>query len=134
MSKLQQISLDAAITLMMAEQHNVIMYMPEKEPEGLPIAVLKEQVDKGALFFMAVPEQPTEEVVEPEEEPPADMPEEVAEPEEKPKKPKAKPKKRPLDYGKMQALRDAGWTLKGIAGEMGCSEATVSTRTKARPE
>ena len=34
-------------------------------------------------------------------------------------------KRKPLDDGKMLALRRAGWTYKKIADEMGCAEQTV---------
>lgn len=34
-------------------------------------------------------------------------------------------KKRRLDAGKIQALRNAGWTVKAIAEEMSCSEQAV---------
>ena len=38
---------------------------------------------------------------------------------------KEKPKRQPVDYGKVWALRNAGWTAKQIAEEMKISEATV---------
>lgn len=38
--------------------------------------------------------------------------------------PADKPKRR-LDGGKIQALRNAGWTVKAIAEEMNCSEQAV---------
>lgn len=47
---------------------------------------------------------------------------EEAQPEEKPKLP---PRKPGLDHGKIMALHRAGWTLKNIADEMGCSAQTV---------
>ncbi len=49
--------------------------------------------------------------------------------EETPKK-VTKPKKK-IDDGKIQALRDAGWTLKAIADEIGCCEQTVLNRLNA---
>ena len=35
------------------------------------------------------------------------------------------PKKRKYDSGKIKALRDAGWTISAIAGEMKCADQTV---------
>lgn len=37
-------------------------------------------------------------------------------------------KRKPLDMGKVRALRDAGWTLEKIADEMGVSAPTISSR------
>ena len=37
-------------------------------------------------------------------------------------------KRKPLDMGKVRALRDAGWTLEKIADEMGVSAPTISNR------
>lgn len=48
-------------------------------------------------------------------------------------KPKAAPKpsaKKPLDIGKVKALRKAGWTLEKIADEMGCSAQTIANKLK----
>lgn len=39
-------------------------------------------------------------------------------------------KKRPLDIGKCRALRKAGWTLKQIGDEMGCSAQTIANALK----
>lgn len=41
--------------------------------------------------------------------------------------PEPKPKRQPrkIDRGKVWALRDADWKVSAIAGEMGCSEATI---------
>lgn len=36
-----------------------------------------------------------------------------------------------IDDGKVKALRDAGWTLKSIAEEIGCSIQTVSNHLEA---
>ena len=41
-----------------------------------------------------------------------------------------KKKRPPLDNGKIKALRDAGWTLKQIAEEMGVTDMTISNRLK----
>lgn len=43
-------------------------------------------------------------------------------------KPKRIPKKKDLDLGKMAALRNAGWSYRKIADELGCSDVTVSAR------
>ncbi|MDO4307232.1 MAG: helix-turn-helix transcriptional regulator [Eubacteriales bacterium] len=46
-----------------------------------------------------------------------------------PPKSNAGPKKaecKPIDVGKVKALRKAGWTLKAIAEEMGCSPQNIS--------
>ena len=47
------------------------------------------------------------------------------------KSPEKKPK---LDTGKMIALRNAGWTVKDIAGELKCSEATIYNHLKKKGE
>lgn len=41
-----------------------------------------------------------------------------------------KAKRKPLDMGKVQALRNAGWSMKKIADEMGVSEGTVWNNLK----
>lgn len=38
--------------------------------------------------------------------------------------------KKPLDMGKVKALRKAGWTLEKIADEMGCSAQTIANKLK----
>lgn len=43
-------------------------------------------------------------------------------------------KKKVLDMGKVTALRNAGWTLKKIADEMGVSEATIYNNLKKQEE
>lgn len=54
-----------------------------------------------------------------------------AAPEQKKEEPKKKfPKKKELDVPKMKALREAGWTLKKIAEEMGCAIQTVANKLK----
>ena len=58
----------------------------------------------------------------------AEAPEPVQE-EPKKEEPKAKPKApkkaKPIDKGKIGALRKAGWTIAEIADEMKCSQPTV---------
>ncbi|MBQ1292528.1 MAG: helix-turn-helix domain-containing protein [Clostridiales bacterium] len=36
-----------------------------------------------------------------------------------------------MDDGKIKALRDAGWTTKAIAEEIGCSQPTICNHLKA---
>ncbi len=43
-------------------------------------------------------------------------------------------KKKPLDVGKVAALRNAGWSMKKIADEMGVSEATIYNNLKKLEE
>ena len=45
---------------------------------------------------------------------------------EKEEKPKKSGKNKPVDVGKMKALRKAGWSMTKIADEMRCSISTVS--------
>lgn len=49
-------------------------------------------------------------------------------------KPKRTPKKKDLDLGKMAALRNAGWSYRKIADELGCSDVTVSARMEEAQE
>lgn len=53
-------------------------------------------------------------------------------PEQKPEKTSAPKKKKQskIDTGKIKALREGGWTLAGIAREMGCSQQTVANHLK----
>ena len=54
-------------------------------------------------------------------------------PEQKPEKTSSAPKKKKqskIDTGKIKALREGGWTLAGIAREMGCSQQTVANHLK----
>ena len=43
---------------------------------------------------------------------------------------KEEPKRKPLDDGKIKALRKAGWSLEKIADEMGVSAQTVSNHLR----
>lgn len=40
-------------------------------------------------------------------------------------------KKKPIDDGKIAALRDGGWTLEAIAEELGCCPQTIANRLNA---
>lgn len=40
-------------------------------------------------------------------------------------------KKKPIDDGKIAALRDGGWTLEAIAEEVGCCPQTIANRLNA---
>ena len=51
-----------------------------------------------------------------------------------PEKPKRIVKKKDLDLGKMAALRNAGWSYRKIADELGCSDVTVSARMEEAQE
>lgn len=56
-------------------------------------------------------------------------------PEKKPEKPVKKEaqkagKKKPLDEGKLLALRKAGWSFEKIADELGCATQTIINRYK----
>lgn len=51
-----------------------------------------------------------------------------------PEKPKRIIKKKDLDLGKMAALRNAGWSYRKIANELGCSDVTVSARMEEAQE
>ena len=52
--------------------------------------------------------------------------------EQKPEKTSAPKEKKQskIDAGKIKALREGGWTLAGIAREMGCSQQTVANHLK----
>lgn len=70
---------------------------------------------------------------EPVEEQKAPEPKEEAkeEPKPAPKKPGAKkPGPKPIDHGKIMALRRAGWSVAKIADEMRCAEQTVRNHIK----
>ena len=55
-------------------------------------------------------------------------PEDTEEPEEKPKR--KPPARKTVDAGKICALYKAGWSVKAIADEIKCSEATVIIKLK----
>lgn len=48
--------------------------------------------------------------------------------------PKKQGAKKPLDMGKVKALRDAGWPLSEIAAEMGVSPQTIANRLKGEAD
>ena len=64
--------------------------------------------------------------IEPEQE--QKQPEPEPKPERKPKPKKSTAKE--LDIGKIKSLREAGWTLAGIAREMGVSQQTIANHLK----
>lgn len=49
-------------------------------------------------------------------------------------KPELKKPRQKIDYGKIMALRNAGWTVRGIAEEMQCSDQTVYNVIKSHGE
>lgn len=51
-----------------------------------------------------------------------------------PDKPKRAAKKKTLDLGKMAALRNAGWSYRKIADELGCSDVTVAAHMEEAQE
>ena len=57
-----------------------------------------------------------------------EQPEPEPEPEKKPKPKKGTAKE--LDIGKIKSLREAGWTLAGIARETGVSQQTIANHLK----
>ena len=77
-------------------------------------------------FVKMKPKEKPEE--HPEEKPGAD-PEPAAQPAEDPEPKKQKPKKekgeKKIDVGRIHALASAGWPVKEIAADVGCSEPTV---------
>ena len=54
--------------------------------------------------------------------------------EAEPEKPKRAARKKTLDLGKMAALRNAGWSYRKIADELGCSDVTVAARMEEAQE
>lgn len=54
--------------------------------------------------------------------------------EAEPEKPKRAAKKKTLDLGKMAALRNAGWSYRKIADELGCSDVTVAAHMEEAQE
>lgn len=92
---------------------------------GMNIMIRFEGIDEAipAETAISIWEQLNAEADPPKQDPPKEQ-----EPE-----PKAAGKKRkPLDDGKMLALRKAGWSYEKIADEMGCSTQTVINHIKEK--
>lgn len=115
---MKHIPFDEAL-VRLANGKDVTMYKPVKEPERLQLSVLKEMTEHGAFFAVDEEEPADKGVVKPMED-------------------KAKKRRAPnslasrkTDYGRMQALRNAGWKVKDIAADCRCSEVTVYKHTVA---
>lgn len=112
---LKQITIEKALELVV-KGHEVPVLVPHStEPEWTDYepATLNEML-KGVLFFRREPAMDKEELPSPPSE----------------KKSAAGAKKKALDMGKVVALRNAGWSLKKIADEMGVSEGTIWNNLK----
>ena len=87
------------------------------------IALLKQDQMEKAKELDEAPRQPEEKTTA------AGDPAEAEGEQKTGKKTAKKPatqKRRPLDMGKVRALREAGWSLKQIGDEMGCSPQTIA--------
>ncbi len=93
------------------------VYIVEAINDSTPLGVLR----NAEGFLLGIRE---EQAQEPKKEAPAaeEAPEPTPEPKQKAQLPPRKPR---IDHGKIMALHKAGWTLKNIADEMGCSAQTV---------
>lgn len=92
------------------------VYIVEAINDSTPLGVLR----TAEGFLLGIPEEPVQEAKT-----------KANESKEEPKnsnenaKKNSKNAKPGLDHGKIMALHRAGWTLKNIADEMGCSAQTV---------
>lgn len=137
----KQIDVNAALELARKGiEIKMLIPSPSGDWEDMNPTTLQKLLE-GCLFFRqeAAMENPAFTVQtrdQPDDEDPADSPvEEVKEASFGAKKPAAgktdnSAKRKPVDFGKMVALKKAGWTQAKIATELGVSEATVSTYLK----
>ena len=104
---------------------NVLKYVSRYDKKGTPV----EDLEKAEVYLRWAIEQ-QKKIQEPELEV-VTKAKAVFEPgssaprEKENKKSKSGGVKKNVDVGKIKALRDAGWSARKIAGEVGCSEATV---------
>ena len=104
---------------------NLIRTMGSGNPE------LDEALRISALAYLDKLDPPEAEQSEQKAEQKDEKPEQKDEkPEQKDEKTSAPKKKKQLDTGKIKALREGGWTLAGIAREMGCSQQTVANHLR----
>ena len=104
---------------------NLIRTMGSGNPE------LDEALRISALAYLDKLDPPEQDEEKPEQN--EEKPEQNEEkPEQKPEKTSAPKKKKQskIDTGKIKALREGGWTLAGIAREMGCSQQTVANHLR----
>lgn len=148
---MQIVEYTEAVDLTMHGMHDDIYLVQPVAIKNMTLQEVREAAKAGALFaVMSEPQEekgseepdPDAEELTPEQneaEPVQKEPESVQESQEQKKAEKKAPKgqtavldqlagygsRKKLDAGKMKALRDAGWSYKKIADEMGCSEGTV---------
>ena len=100
---------------------NVLKYISRYDKKGAPLEDLqKAQVYLGwavEAFGSEAPAEPPAQTEKPAKKKPGPKP--------KAKAKKPGPKKKPLDTGKLGALRKAGWSIAKIADEMGVSAPTI---------
>lgn len=110
---MQIVEYTEAVDLTMHGMHDDIYVMQPMAISGMTMQEVRAAAEAGAVF--AVMKQPQKEPETKEE----------VKPTPPPKSPAGQGRKRKLDTGKMRALREAGWSYKKIADEMGCSARTV---------
>lgn len=140
---IKQIAIDEALELHKRGLMVGVLQPVVPEPKNLDdyeFLTLK-KILAGCEFFRIVPEKEKRET-ELAEEKPAEVAEPkaveekaVMETKEKPEPPKPEAtNKKQIDFGKMKALRNAGWSMKQIAEEMQLAPSTVCEHLKKMEE
>ena len=134
--KIKQIAIDEALELHKRGLMVGVLQPVVPEPKNLDdyeFLTLK-KILAGCEFFRIVPEKEKRETESAEKkpaEPKAVEEKAVMETKEKPEPPKPEaPNKKQIDFGKMKALRNAGWSMKQIAEEMQLAPSTVCEHLK----
>ena len=123
----KKVDLPAAILKRMEGERVTVVL--DADIASLTLGTLMGLDDIGADFLMDVPD----EVPRTESAAPAvpaitieQMEGDILDPDEPEKEAPKKEKRKPIDTGKVKALRKAGWSLQKIADEMGCSVQNIS--------
>lgn len=123
----KKVDLPAAIQKRLEGQKVTVVL--DADIASLTLGVLMGLDDIGADFLIDVPD----EVPRTESAAPAvpaitieQMEGDILDPDEPEKEAPKKAKRKPIDTGKVKALRKAGWSLQKIADEMGCSTQNIS--------
>lgn len=138
--KIKQISIDEALELHKRGLMVGILQPVVPEPKNLDdyeFLTLKKLLE-GCEFFRIAPEvepaeEPDQAPIGAEEKPAeavAEVEKEESEPETQTPQKSNQNAKKQIDFGKMKALRNAGWSIKQIAEELHLAQSTVCTYLK----
>lgn len=117
------LDIDLAVDKRLAIKKKICEILDEMEKQPDALVLTQDSIKIGKPT-------PPDEVVKVEEKPPEDDPVQLLRSKEVIGKTNRGGAKSTFDTGKLMALRSAGWSIKAIADEMGCTEQTIRNHMK----